>query len=96
LVVPSGWLGRDGAYGDACDFINECDPGLVCMTTANVPPGQPCERAAACCTELCDLSDPAGDLQCAGAMDGQACQPWYEPGMEPIGFETVGLCALPP
>jgi hypothetical protein len=84
-----------GAYGDPCEFINVCDPGLICLDAATVPPGQPCEGAAGCCTEICDLSDPAGDMQCAGAAEGQTCQPWYEEDSAPIGFEDVGVCALP-
>jgi len=87
--------GDMGGYGDPCEFINVCDPGLLCLDASTVPPGQPCEGAAGCCTEICDLSDPAGDLQCAGAADGQLCQPWYEAGAAPAGYENVGACALP-
>lgn len=88
--------GATGAYGDPCDFINECDPGLVCQDPSTVPPGQPCEGAPGCCTELCGLGDPLGDAQCAGAAEGQTCQPWYDGIVDPpAGFENVGLCALP-
>jgi hypothetical protein len=81
--------GEQGGYGDPCEFLNTCDPGVV-------PPGQACEGASGCCTEICDITDPAGDLQCAGAAEGQTCQPWYEEGAAPRGYENVGACALPP
>jgi hypothetical protein len=86
--------GGMGVYGDPCEFLNECDPGLVCLGAAAVPVGEACEGAAGCCSEICDITDPAGDLQCAGAASGQLCQPWYEEGAAPRGYESVGACAL--
>jgi hypothetical protein len=88
--------GELGGYGDPCEFINVCDPGLICLDSdVAVPPGEACEGSTGCCSEVCDLTDPAGDLQCAGAPGGQTCQPWYEEGSAPPGFENVGACALP-
>lgn len=84
-----------GAYGDPCDFINRCDPGLVCLNGGAVPPGLPCEGTSGCCTELCDVEDEAGDLQCTGVAEGQTCQAWYGERYAPPGFERVGACALP-
>jgi hypothetical protein len=83
--------GEMGAYGDPCAFINVCDPGLMCLDASATPN---CESAA-CCSEVCDLSDPAGDAQCSGAAEGQTCTPWYEEGAAPPGYEDVGACALP-
>lgn len=99
--VQDNWLcaldasGERGAYGDPCVYVNVCDPGLVCINDDAVPPGEDCEDAGACCTEVCDLADPLGDLQCAGAAEGQTCQAWYQEGTAPAGLETVGACALP-
>ena len=87
--------GAAGAYGDACAFINVCDPGLICLDSSTVPSGLPCEGEPGCCTEVCDLDDPLGDQQCAGAGGGQTCQAWYEEGAAPPGLEDVGACALP-
>jgi hypothetical protein len=87
--------GGGGAYGWPCEFPNVCDPGLVCLDVSYVPPGLPCEGAGNCCTEVCDLADPLGDLQCAGAAEGQTCQPWYEEGEAPPEYEAVGVCAMP-
>jgi hypothetical protein len=84
-----------GDYGCPCEFINVCNPGLVCLDAAAVPSGLPCEGATGCCTELCDLSDPTGDEQCAGVLGGQVCQPWYEQGAALPGDEDVGVCAVP-
>ena len=87
--------GDAGAYGDPCEYINVCDPGLLCLDPSVVPPGLPCEGASGCCTEVCNLDDPAGDQQCAGAAGGQQCVPWYEDGEAPIVIEHVGVCAVP-
>jgi hypothetical protein len=87
--------GDTGAYGESCRFINVCDPGLICLVASTVPPGQPCDGATGCCTEVCDLDDPLGDQQCAGAAEGQTCQPWYDEGAAPTGYEDVGVCTLP-
>ena len=87
LLEPDG--------GPAFEFINVCDPGLVCLISSTVPPGQACEGAGGCCTEVCDITDPAGDLQCTGAAGGQQCLRWYQEGMAPAGLENVGACAVP-
>jgi len=84
--------GDAGAYGDPCEFINVCDPGLVCTSSDDLPPGLPCEGALGCCSEICDLS---GDEPCPGADQGVSCQPWYAPVTVPPGYEDVGVCALP-
>lgn len=87
--------GALGAYGDPCLGTFDCDPGLVCLSSSAVPPGLPCETEAGCCTEVCDLDDPAGDQQCAGAAGGQVCEPWYDAGEAPPGYEDLGACAVP-
>jgi hypothetical protein len=87
--------GDMGSYGDPCELVDGCDPGLACLDAGKVPPGQACEGSIGCCTEICDLSDAAGDQQCAGAAEGQTCQSWYEEGAAPAGYESVGACALP-
>lgn len=87
--------GDAGAYGDPCEFINRCDPWLLCLDPGALPPGLPCEGASGCCTEVCDLADPLGDMQCTGAAEGVICQAWYEEGAAPPGYEQVGACALP-
>jgi hypothetical protein len=84
--------GEMGGYGDPCEFINVCDPGLICLGASATPN---CQGAIGCCTEVCDLTDPAGDGQCTGAPQGQTCQAWYEEGSAPPGYEDVGACALP-
>jgi hypothetical protein len=87
--------GEAGIYGDACEYINACDPGFICVDASAVPAGEVCSGAGGCCTGVCDTSDPMGDDQCEGVAGGQTCQPWYEEGNEPPGYEDVGVCALP-
>jgi len=65
------------------------------VNSEHVPPGEACEDASSCCTELCDLTDPAGDLQCTGAPAGQACRAWYDDGNAPAGLEDLGVCVIP-
>ncbi|MEM9453297.1 MAG: hypothetical protein AAGF11_03905 [Myxococcota bacterium] len=81
-----------GVYGDPCEFINVCDPGLVCDVPMSVPG---CASAVGCCTDICDISDPAGDAQCTGVGVGQVCSPWFAMGMAPPGYEDVGVCTVP-
>jgi hypothetical protein len=80
--------GEEGSYGNACAFLNVCDPGLFCATAESVPG---C-NSAACCSEFCDLNDPG---VCSGAVGGQECVAWYEEGQAPPGFEHIGACAIP-
>jgi hypothetical protein len=84
--------GEQGAYGDPCEYINTCDPGLVCLDVSTVAG---CEAPIGCCTDVCDITDPLGDMQCTGVADGAICQPWYEDGEAPVGFDDVGVCILP-
>jgi len=84
--------GEAGAYGDGCEFVNFCDPGLFCANPDVVPN---CDGAAGCCSEYCDLSVADPDAACSGAAGGQMCTPWYEEGQAPPGFEDVGACAIP-
>ncbi|MBC8070012.1 MAG: ribulose phosphate epimerase [Deltaproteobacteria bacterium] len=83
--------GEEGAAGDACEFVNACDPGLFCGDATAVPD---CAGASGCCTEFCDLADPGGAAQCS-LGGGQECVPWFEEGNAPPGLEDVGACALP-
>jgi hypothetical protein len=81
--------GDMGAYGEPCEFLNACDPGLMCANAESVPG---CESGVGCCTPFCDVTEPNA---CPGAVEGQECMPWYEPGSAPQGYENVGVCALP-
>ncbi|MEX1367530.1 MAG: ribulose phosphate epimerase [Nannocystaceae bacterium] len=82
----------DGSYGQPCEFVNTCDPGLFCAVQSIVAG---CSNASGCCAEFCDLSAPDPDAQCTGQGAGEQCQPWY--GMEPPppGYEDVGFCGIP-
>jgi hypothetical protein len=91
-VCSNDASGDQGAYGDPCEYNNVCDPGLVCLDASAVAG---CEAPIGCCTDFCDISDPLGDMQCAGVAEGAICQPWFEPGEAPVGFDDVGVCMLP-
>lgn len=80
--------GDGGAYGDPCAFVNSCNYGLFCASTESVPD---CASATGCCSEFCDLT--AEPVTCSGAPI-QTCEPWYEPGTAPPGFEDVGACTI--
>lgn len=80
--------GDMGAYGDACEFVNVCDPGNVCLGAEAIPH---CSSSVGCCTEFCDLTAPA----CPDAEYGVECLPWYEEGQAPPENENLGVCVLP-
>lgn len=80
--------GAQGFDGDLCEFINVCDPGLMCVGGDAV---EGCAGFVGCCTPFCDLS--VGGDPCPSALE--ECVPWFEVGMAPPGFEDVGVCAIP-
>jgi Ca-activated chloride channel family protein len=84
--------GAEGQYGDACEYMNACDPGLFCAGTDMVPG---CVDPVGCCSDYCDLGDADASATCEGFLDGQVCLPWYEEGTAPDGLDHVGACALP-
>jgi len=83
-----GWMcfldasGDDGQFGDPCELVASCDPGLLCVLSELVPE---CEGTA-CCSPLCDITAPN---TCPG--EGQECFPRFEGP----GLENVGICRLP-
>lgn len=82
--------GEMGVFGDPCESINACDPGLFCAGAAGVPN---CQGSIGCCSEFCDLDEPSGDAQCSGQAGGQECLALTE-NPQP-GFEAVGGCFIP-
>jgi len=80
VCVPPG---GDAQPGGACEFINECVDGAVCVSGSNVPM---CDDAS-CCTSVCDLSAAAPDADC---LAGQSCVPWFEE--PPRHLQDVGVC----
>lgn len=75
-----------GGFGDPCEFINACDPGLYCAGAEFVPG---CVGATGCCTDFCDLM---GD-DCISP--GTECVPYFAEGAAPPGLENVGACGIP-
>ena len=75
--------GADGAVWDACDFINACDPGLICVNpelSAMCPPD-----SGGCCLPVCSTSAP----DCPAGM---VCEGWFQSGQLEPGYEDVGVC----
>lgn len=85
------YSGETGEYGDPCEYINVCNPGLFCAPAAIVPG---CESAL-CCSSLCDLTDADPNAQCEGQGGGQECIGWYPEGEIPPGAEHIGYCGIP-
>jgi len=79
--------GEEGQEFDPCEYANACDPGLYCMSSELATECDP--MSSGCCLAFCDTTAP----ECAGA--NAECVSWYEEGMAPPGFETVGLCSIP-
>ena len=74
--------------GEPCGYINDCAPGLICMSSEVIPS---C-NGSACCTLYCDVG--LGDAQC-DAIPGTGCMPYFD-GMAPSGYEHVGVCSVSP
>ncbi|HEY8380152.1 MAG TPA: ribulose phosphate epimerase [Nannocystis sp.] len=86
FVCDSDASGEEGQIGDPCEYINVCDPGLLCLASTHTPG---CS-APGCCTSYCDLSDP--NAQCPYAQ--QECLPYFPNNMAPPGYENVGFCGI--
>ena len=78
-----------GQAFDGCEFVNTCDPGLMCYDTASVSTG--CNPGSlGCCTPFCDTSLAN---TCPGPA--QTCVAVYPEGEAPAGLEHVGICQVP-
>ncbi|MEZ4385606.1 MAG: hypothetical protein R3A79_30085 [Nannocystaceae bacterium] len=86
--VNDGGGEMPGAYGDPCEFLNVCDPGLFCADASYVPKCQ----GAGCCASFCDLSDP----QCPDLPDVTCLAFWEDENEAPPGLENLGVCVVPP
>jgi len=75
--------GDMGAPGEACEFVNGCDPGLFCAGSEFVAGCM----SVGCCTAYCEVGDPVPPCE-----PGQICTPYYEEGEAPPGFELLGAC----
>jgi hypothetical protein len=84
--------GEQGAFGEGCEFLNVCDPGLFCANPAGVPN---CAGSIGCCSSFCDTTDPSATSNCPGNAGGQECVPWFEEGQAPPGYENLGACVIP-
>lgn len=76
------------ADGEACGFLNDCQPGLTCLA-AEV---SGCDDAL-CCTSYCDLT--LGEPNPACLDPEHECLPWFERGEFPPGLGDLGVCGLP-
>lgn len=79
--------GDGGQASTGCEYLNVCEPGLVCRPGDDVSVA--CKDAK-CCTPICDLM---GAAVCP--EPDQACVPFYGPGEAPAGYEAVGVCEIP-
>ncbi|MBZ5708372.1 ribulose phosphate epimerase [Nannocystis pusilla] len=80
--------GEAGQVFDPCEYVNACDPGLICADATLADECDP--QVIGCCLPFCDTS-------LANTCPGQGleCIPWFEEGAAPPGLENVGLCMLP-
>ena len=91
VCIPDA-SGPAGDYGEPCEYVNVCSPGLFCASGGAVPG---CQGSLGCCSEYCDMSQPNPASACSGAAGGQECVPWFEQGQAPPGYADVGACAIP-
>ncbi len=76
----------EGAPGDECAFINQCQKGSFCAAADALAMCM----TASCCTPYCPVS--GGNAPCNA---GEECTAFFVEGMAPPGFEDVGVCAVP-
>lgn len=90
---PNGFLcttdasGEGGGDDEPCGFLNDCDPGLMCIPALETAD---CTSDDGCCTPYCDSG--LGNT-CPG--DGEICAGFYKEGKAPPGQENLGVCLLP-
>lgn len=77
----------EGAPGDPCNYLNQCQPGTACLAPDAV---QGCGAQAGCCNPFCDLGDPDPAANC---NDTEDCVAFFE--NPPPGYVDVGVCSLP-
>lgn len=82
--------GDQGQPHDPCEYLNECDPGSLCLDAASAAECDP--LGIGCCEPFCDTSLPN---TCPG--QGQECLPVYSDGdfLFSPEFPNAGLCTLP-
>lgn len=82
--------GDGGQIDQPCAYANGCKPGLLCVGVAL---SMKCDQGASgCCQPYCDKDMPP-DGQC-DVNGGQTCLDIYEMGMDPPGYENVGVCGI--
>ena len=87
ICVPDA-SDEEGQFGDPCEFVNACDPGLLCASPSET--SETCDQVqGGCCTPFCVFPDGA----CPDPE--QTCQQLKEEPIPP-GEEDIGFCQLPP
>lgn len=81
-------MAGEGATGDECQYINQCQKGGYCAPTASVANCPP--DSTGCCTPFCSIS--GGNAPC---QVGEECAPFFEMGTAPPAYEDVGVCVIP-
>jgi hypothetical protein len=76
----------EGGVGDECAYLNQCQPGNICLTQAAV---QGCAFES-CCNPYCAVSDGGVGV----CQDQEDCQPFFMMNPPP-GYDDVGVCAIP-
>ena len=87
-VLDAG--GEEGQVNDPCEFVNVCDPGLMCLDSASVGAG--CDpTVGGCCSPFCKF--PGG----ACPNPDQSCVQWFDPMQLPENDPQldIGVCAVP-
>jgi hypothetical protein len=82
--------GEEGQYLDPCEYVNACDPGLMCASADTVPN---CPGSVGCCTPFCNPE--AADPGCPDTDLGMECVPFFEDDYQAPCSGPVGVCTLP-
>lgn len=81
----------DGTYGQSCDRVQSCAPGLTCKDASLVEACKDQEEGSKCCAHICDRSK--GNADCK--QENESCEPIFKDAKPVAGVENVGVCILP-
>jgi hypothetical protein len=80
-------MNGEGAPGDPCNYLNQCQPGTACLAPEAV---EGCGAQSGCCSPFCDLSDADPNANCNPT---EVCEAWFAD--PPPDYVDVGVCAVP-
>lgn len=77
----------EGGQGDGCTYVNQCQPGLMCVAVDSL---MGCQDPSGCCSPFCSVMEGSGPCN-----PGEECVPYFADGEAPPQYADVGVCVIP-